>query len=232
MPFSAYALAWWGKRRSAMLSWAVALMALASLVRMGYGAWRLLWQPTPMGATDLAQRWIEVRDIFAGQDVYLSNGNATYPPATMTMLWPILGWPRFATARWLWAGLTVGALVGIVRVVVRASGATTKTERRVAMLLPLVMYATGVATGNGQLTVVVVVCLLASLPILLCEDRVRPLALAVLVFVAALAKASLAAPFFWMVLFRPKRQLWAALLVCINCLFTIIFEFKFLNHFS
>src|ERR1700690_834630 len=98
MPFSAYALAWWGKRRSAMLSWAVALMALASLVRMGYGAWRLLWQPTPMGATDLAQRWLEVRDMFAGQDVYLSNGNATYPPATMTMLWPVLGCPSFATA--------------------------------------------------------------------------------------------------------------------------------------
>ena len=92
---------------------------------------------------------------------------------------------------------------------VRASGATTKPERWVAMLLPLVMYATGAATGNGQLTVLVVACLLVSLPILLCEDRARPLALAALVFVAALAKASLAAPFFWMVLFRPKRPLWA-----------------------
>jgi hypothetical protein len=209
MPLAARTLAWWGKRSSAVLSWAAALMALVALVWLGYGTWRLLWQPTPTGAGDLAQRWIETRDMFAGQEVYLSNGNATYPPATMTMLWPILGWPSFATARWLWALLTVGAMVGIVRVVVRASGATTKTERRVAMLLPFVMYATGAATGNGQLTVLVVACLLASLPILLCEDRVRPLALAALVFVAALAKPSLAAPFFWMVLFRPKRPLWA-----------------------
>ena len=209
VPLATRTLAWWGKRQSAVLSWAAALMALATLVRMGCGLWRLLWQPTPMGATDLAQRWIEVRDMFAGRDVYLSNGNATYPPGTITMLWPVLGWPRFATARWLWALLTVGALVGIVRVAVRASGATTNAERRVAMLLPLVIYATGVATGNGQLTVPVVACLLASLPILLCEGRVRPLSLATLVFVAALTKASLAAPFFWMVLFRPKRQLWA-----------------------
>jgi hypothetical protein len=214
-PLAARTLAWWGKRKSAVLSWAAALMALAALVWMGYGFWRLLWQPTPMGATDLAQRWIEVRDMFAGRDIYLSNGNATYPPASIAMLWPILSWPGFTTARWLWALLTVGALVGIVRVVVRASGATTKTERWVAMLLPLVMYATGVATGNGQLTIVVVACLLASLPILLSEDRGRPLALAALVFVAALAKASLAAPFFWMVLFRPKRPLWAIAIAAI-----------------
>ena len=56
-------------------------------------------------------------------------------------------------ARWLWALLTVGALVWMARVVVRASGTATNAERRVAMLLPLAMYATGAATGNGQLTV-------------------------------------------------------------------------------
>ncbi len=209
MPISARTLAWWGKRGPAILSLAAALMALAALVRMGYGLWRLLWQPTPTGASDLAQRWVEVRDMFAGRDVYLSNGNATYPPATITMLWPILSWASLAIARWLWAILTVGALVWIVRVALRSSGATTKTERLVAMLMPLAMYSTGGATGNGQLTVLVVACLLASLPILLREDRVRPLALAVLVFVVALAKPSLAAPFFWLVLFRPKRLLGA-----------------------
>jgi hypothetical protein len=202
-------LASWDKRGSAVLSWAAVFMALVALGWLGYGTWRLLWQPTPMGAGDLAQRWIETRDMFAGRDVYLSNGNATYPPATITLLWPILSWPGFPIARWLWALLTLGALVGIVRVVVRASGATTKTGRRGAMLLPLAMYATGAATGNGQLTVLVVACLLTSLPILLCEEQSRPLALAALVFVAALAKPSLAAPFFWMVLFRPKRPLWA-----------------------
>jgi hypothetical protein len=168
-----------------------------------------------MGAVDLEQRWTETRALFAGQAVYRLIGTATYPPATMTMLWPILGWPSFATTRWLWALLTAGALVWMVRVVVRHSGATTKAERRVAMLLPLAMYATGAATGNGQLTVLVVACLLASLPVLLREDRVRPLALAVLVFVAALAKPSLAAPFFWMVLFRPRRPLWAIAIVAI-----------------
>jgi hypothetical protein len=76
-------------------------------------------------------------------------------------------------------------------------------------LLPVAMYATGAATGNGQLSVPVVACLIASLPILLRDDRGMPAALAVLCFVGALVKPSVAAPFFWMVLFRPKRFLWA-----------------------
>ena len=192
-----------------MLSWVAVLMALTALVGLGHGTWRLLWQPTPMGAGDLAQRWIETRDMFAGRDVYLSNGNATYPPATMTMLWPVLSWPRFAAARVLWAIITAGALVAIVRVVVRNSGATTKKERRVTVLLPLVMYATGASAGSGQLTVPVVACLLVSLPVLMLDGARKPLTLAALALVAALAKPSLSAPFFWMVLFRPKRQLWA-----------------------
>jgi hypothetical protein len=190
-------------------------MGLAALVWLGYQTWRLLWQPPPMGAVDLEQRWTETRSLFAGQAVYRVIGTASYPPASLTMLWPILGWPSFAIARWLWALLTVGALVWMARVVVRASGAATNAERRVAMLLPLAMYATGAATGNGQLTVPVVACLLASLPILLRENRVRPLALAALGFAGALAKPSLAAPFFWMVLFRPKRPLWAIAIVAI-----------------
>ena len=221
-PLASRTLAWWGRHGSDVLSWAAALMAPVALVWLGYGTWRLLWQPTPTGAGDLAQRWIEVRDMFAGKDVYLSNGNATYPPATIAILWPVLSWPPFATARWLWAVLTVGALVGIVRVVARASGAMSKTEHWVTTLLPLVMFATCAATGNGQVTVLVVACLLASLPILLCEDRVRPLALAALFFVAALVKPSLAAPFFWMVLFRPKRTLWAIAIGSFYLVLTVV----------
>jgi len=179
-------------------------MALLALVWLAFDTWRLLWQPPPLGAIDLRQRYTETRVFFAGRDVYRLIGTAAYPPASMTMLWPMVGWPGFTTARWLWALLTAATLVWLARIVVRDSGATTKAERRLAMLLPLAMYATGAATGNGQFGVPVVACLLASLPILLRADRDRSLALAVLCFVGALVKPTLAAPFFWMVLFRPK----------------------------
>lgn len=204
LPSAARILAWWSQRKSAVLLWATVIMALAGLGWLAYETWRLLWQPPPMGAIDLRQRYAETRALFAGRAMYQTIGTASYPPASMTVLWPILGWPSFATARWLWALLTAGTLIWMARTVARDCGASTRAERRLAMLLPLAMYATGAATGNGQLTVLVIACLLASLPILLREDRVVPLVLAVLGFVGALAKPSLAAPFFWMVLFVPK----------------------------
>jgi len=206
-PFAARILAGWSKRGSAVLAWAAAIMGLAALAWLSYETWRLLWQPPPMGALDLQQRYGEMRALFARHGADSVASRAAYPPASLTMLWPFLGWPAFSTARWLWALLTAATLVCLVRIVVRNSEATTGAERRLAMVLPLAMYATGAATGNGQLTVPVVACLIASLPVLLCEDRTSPSAFAVLGFVAALVKPSLAAPFFWMVLFRPRRSL-------------------------
>jgi uncharacterized membrane protein YbaN (DUF454 family) len=190
-------------------------MALAALVWLSYQTWRLLWQPPPKGAIDLRLRLTETQALFAGQAVYRAIETASYPPASMAMLWPILSWPSLPTARWLWALLTTGALVWMVRTVVHDSGAASRAERRLAMLLPLATYATGAATGNGQFTVPVLACLLASLPILLREDRPLLLALAALGFVVALVKPSLAAPFFWMVLFRPKGPLPAIAIVAI-----------------
>lgn len=215
MPRSTRILAWWDRRGSVVLRWAAVLMALAAAVWLSYETWRLLWQEPPLGAIDLQQRYTETRALFAGKAVYRLIGTASYPPASMTMLWPIVGWSSFATARWLWALLTLAALVCTARMAARDSGATTGAERWLAMLLPPAMYATGAATGNGQLTVLVVACLMASLPVLLREDRAMPLALAVLGFVAALVKPSLAAPFFWMVLFRRKKPVPAVAIVAI-----------------
>jgi hypothetical protein len=224
-PFAARTLAWWNRRGSVVLLWAGVIMAAVAMAWLSYEVWRLLWQPPPgstpqpsvknVGARDLLERFTETRALFAGKAVYQVVGTASYPPASMTMLWPILGWPAFSTARWLWAVLTAVMLVWTARMVMRESGATTGAERRLAMLLPLAMYSTGAATGNGQLCVPVVACLIASLPVLLREDRAWPSALAVLGFVAALVKPSLAAPFFWMVLFRPKRWLWPMAIVAI-----------------
>lgn len=215
MPSATRILVWWGRSGSAVLRWAAVLMALAAAVWLSYETWRLLWQGPPLGAIDLRQRYTETRALFAGLAVYRLIGTASYPPASMTMLWPILGWPSFTVARWLWALLTLVALVCMARMVARGSGATTDAERRLVMLLPPAMYATGAATGNGQLTVLVVACLIASLPILLREDRAMPLAFAVLGFVGALVKPSLAAPFFWMVLFRRKKFFPAVAIVAI-----------------
>jgi hypothetical protein len=207
--------AWWGRHRLQILTSAAVLMALAALVWLTYQTWRLLWQGPPLGAIDLRQRFDETRAMRAGLPVYRVSRVATYPPATLSMLWPILGWPSFTTARWLWALLIAGCLVWMARACVRQSGATTGSERRLAMLVPLAMYATGAAVGNGQLTVFVVAGLMASLPAILRDRGVLRQALAGLGILVALLKPSLAAPFFWMVLFRPNGPYLAVVVAAI-----------------
>jgi hypothetical protein len=205
-----------------MLPAALALMVLTALVWTGFGFWRLVWEVTPTGAGDLQLRWTEVRDMFAGRDVYLSSSNATYPPATMTLLWPALHGSRFEVVRVLWAVLTIAALIAMARIAMRATAAPNRTERWVAALIPFAVYAASVATGNGQLTVLVVTCLLIAVPPLLREATGWPLATAILAFVLALSKPSLAAPFFWMVAFRRKRPVPAVAIAASYLLLTAV----------
>jgi hypothetical protein len=122
------------------------------------------------------------------------------------MLWPLLGWLELTPARWLWAATTVAALAWLVYVIARESGMETLLERMFVALLPLSMYATGAAIGNGQLIVHLLPALLAGLLLL----SKRPCRwpgelLAAALGLGALVKPSVSVPFFWIVLFVPGR---------------------------
>jgi hypothetical protein len=122
------------------------------------------------------------------------------------MLWPLLGWLELTPARWLWAATTVAALAWLVYVIARESGMETLLERMFVALLPLSMYATGAAIGNGQLIVHLLPALLAGLLLL----SKRPCRwpgelLAAALGLGALVKPSVSVPFFWIVLFVSGR---------------------------
>lgn len=203
--------------RPALLRWANALLAIASVVYLGYKFWQLLFGADELDAIDLLLRHDEVRAWFAGERIYWQPNSAIYPPASYVMLWPILGWsPNEHVVRLAWAALCAGTLALLVLVTVRESGVDRREERRFAALVPLALYATGGAIGNGQLTVPLVL-LLALMPRLLSRARAAPtlgndlrLAGAALV---SLAKPTLAAPFFWLVLAVPGRLRPATLVV-------------------
>ena len=98
------------------------------------------------------------------------------------------------------------ALVWLVRIVVRESGAATRLERAFVALIPLSMYATGATIGNGQLTVHILPALLTGL-LLLSQKRSgwgRD-ALAAALILLSLVKPAVSIPFFWIVLFVPGR---------------------------
>ena len=182
---------------------ATVILGIASLVWLGYELWRLLFQPVPAGATDLAQRHNEISAWFSGQTVYGEFVTAVYPPASYLVLWPLLGWLELPAARWLWALTTGAALVLLVRITIAECEAGSRKERTFVALLPLAIYPTGATIGNGQLTIHALLALLASLLLLrrppAWQRDVSIAALAVL----ALVKPTLSAPFFLVLAFAP-----------------------------
>jgi hypothetical protein len=193
--------AWWGERRILLMRLAIVLLVVCAVVKLGMDVPRLLWAPPRPNAVDLALRHREVHAWFAGQPVYRELKRAIYPPATYVMLWPFVGWLDLAPARWLWAVTALSALACLAYFAIRGSGATTPVERALAALLAIGMNATGMAVGNGQLILHVLVPLIAAAFLLRREPSRwgRDLA-AVFLLLFSLVKPSISVPFFPLVL--------------------------------
>jgi hypothetical protein len=139
----------------------------------------------------------------------------------------MLGWLDREQAIWFWGFTTVVALVWLVRIVVRESGAATRWERSFVALMPLSMYATGATIGNGQLMIHILPVLLAGL-LLLAQERSSwdKDVLAATLILLSLVKPAVSAPFFWIVLFVPGR-LRPALLVILGYVAVTLFAASF-----
>jgi len=220
----------WARHRKAVLAVLIALMAIAAVVWLGYETWRLVVQPEYLagfrvhpGAIDLKQRFVEVNTWFSGLPVYGHILTATYPPASYAMLWPFLGWLSEEAAVWLWLLTTALALALLASLIIKESGADTVHERLFIALIPASMYATGATIGNGQLMVHVLPALLAGLLLLERKDASWPNdLLATLLLLFALVKPNAAAPFFWIVVFVPRRLRPITLVTTAYVLLTIL----------
>ncbi len=153
----------------------------------------------------------EVHRWFSGRPVYSELTTAVYPPASYVLLWPLLGWLAVPSARWLWAVTTVAALGWLIYLIVRESGADGPLEHVFVALIPLAMYATGAATGNGQLIVLLLPALVTGLVRLQRQGGWREDLLTAALILITLVKPSISVPFFWIMLFVPGTLRPAAL---------------------
>lgn len=205
-------VAWWEPRKPRLLAWACALMVISAIVWLAYQFWRLLageaaiWPGSPVGAVDLriirglVDKWL------AGQPVYERLSAANYPPASHILLWPLLGWPPLGILRPYWAATTCLALAWLIHWALCACRAEMGAERSFIILLPLAMYATGATIGNGQLGVHLLPMMLVSATLAArSRGRWRDDILIAFLMLLALAKPSLSAPFFWLILLLPGR---------------------------
>ena len=193
-------------------------MSALSVAWLGYEFWRLLWQPAAAnGAVDLLYRYEEVTSFIAGIPVYWHLSDAVYPPASYLMLWPLVGWLPATAVRPVWAATTLACLALVVVQIFHIVQPQRLISKVFLALLPLCLYATGAAIGNGQLVVHLLTALLGSFILLqqvLKKERTNNWQTAgaiALLTLLALVKPNVAAPFFWILLF--KAPLSAALTV-------------------
>ena len=197
----------WAAYGELILRIAIVLVAAGTIFRLSHVIPDMLWgYYNPGAACDLLFRYLEVQTWFAGKQVYGAIETADYPPASYAIFWPFLGWASLAMARWLWAGAIMTGLITLAAIITRAVKADTKTRWLFLALLPFSVYPTASVIWLGQFTIHCLASLAVGLLILLRgRGRWWEDILAATVLLVSLAKPTVVAPFFWLVLILPGR---------------------------
>lgn len=199
---------------------AIALMAALASVWLSYQSYRYFADPRVIGdrevlegAIDLNQRYREVQAWIEGKPVYRTIGTAVYPPATYAILGIAFNAMSWTVTKAVWFVASLASVAWLSAMLVRHSMAVARHERLFIALMPFAFYATGAALGNGQLVLFVLPLVLAAL-LMLAQPALaqRDLWVGSLLMVLSLVQPTIAAPFFWIVMFRSPR-LRAALIV-------------------
>lgn len=191
----------WARYGGAVLTLAAAHALITAVLRLT-GATESL-AVLPDGPIDLLIRMDEVRRWFAGVTIYSDPDSANYPPATYTLLWPLIGWLPERPTRVLFALSMLASVLVTAVVAVRASGALSIPAKAFMALFVLPLGATQITVWIGQLGLHVVASLLGAAALLFATDPdgrgeaartpARALAAAVLL-AASLVKPTLSVP--------------------------------------
>jgi len=206
--------------RAALMA-AIALMCVVSVIWLSYQSWRYFSIPSQLGtqrisrgAIDVQNRFMETRAWFRGENVYAIHPDAVYPPASYALLGIAFNRLRWQIVKVLWYLASLASVGVLSWQLVRHSLAQTRLERVFVGLMPFAFYATGAALGNGQL-VVFVLPLVLNAVLLLTRPSLTPWETwrGALLMLGALVQPTIAAPFFWLVMFVAPRIKPAALVV-------------------
>lgn len=167
--WTARAMSGWTKYGGLVLLAAAAHALVTAALRLS-GAFEALIV-VPDAPVDLLIRMDEVQRWFGGVTIYNDFGSANYPPASYTLLWPLVGWLQERATRIVYASSILASLVVIAVVSVRASGARRMIEQAFVAALVLPLGATQITVWIGQLGLHVVACLMGATALLFGTDR-------------------------------------------------------------
>ena len=167
---------------------------------------RLIADPDAYAGIDLQLRLREVSGWWSGENVYKTRAHAVYPPSAYLLLRPLfvsLEWP---VVRQVWGAWSALLLVVAAWGCVRGAGMTSWLGRIFAALLPLALAGTAHGIGNGQVSLLCTVAAVGSVLLVAREDAGWGTdLLAAGLFMLALIKPTMTAPFFWLICFLPGR---------------------------
>jgi hypothetical protein len=208
----------------------IALMCVLACGWISYQSFRYFRNPEVVagrkiaeGGIDLHNRYRETRSWFRGEPVYRMYGDAVYAPASYAIfgvLFNVLNWHQ---VKILWYAASLACTALLSWQLVHMSLARNIVEKCFIGIMPFSFYSVGAALGNGQLVLIVLPLVLNSL--LLLTRSVLSLwqvGLGVAMMTLALVQPTIAAPFFWLVIFRSPRILASSLVVGLYGLLTSI----------
>jgi hypothetical protein len=221
----------------------IGLMAALASVWLSYQGYRYFADPGVLfghevlkGAIDLDQRYRETQAWFQGKPVYRAIGTAVYPPATYAILGLAFNVMSWSVAKAVWFVASLASIAWLSVLLVRHSLARSRHERVFVALMPFAFYATGAALGNGQLIPFVLPLALAALLMLARPGLSRhDLWIGSLFMLLSLVQPTIAAPFFWIVMFRSPRMRAALIVVAGYIVMTgvaLLFQMRALPRFG
>ncbi|MCG8653366.1 MAG: hypothetical protein MI861_26240, partial [Pirellulales bacterium] len=183
---------WYLNRRPFFFKAAIALMIFLAVTRIAHHIWRLLLDQSPEATFDLRtlNEWVILW--FAGEPLI----ETILLPATYAILWPLLGWLSFESARWFWALLYLISLTWLYHIVIRECGIKKRGEKLFAALFLLSVSSTGISIGNGQVILFLLPVIVTA--VLLEERKEKGLVkdfIVSMLFLFSLLKIPISAPF-------------------------------------
>lgn len=205
-------------------------MSLLAFAWLSYQSYRYFADPKIVngrtiseGGIDLRNRYRETQSWFRGEPVYNMYRDGVYAPASYAIFGVLFNKLPWIAVKVLWYLLSF-ALLGVLSwKLTQYAQAQSTPERWFLGIMPFAMYATGAAIGNGQVIPIILPLILYAVTTLTRRDlSTKELSLGSACMITSLVQPTIAAPFFWLVLFRSPRWTRGAWIVAAYALLTTI----------
>lgn len=146
------------KRWGSVAVWLATLgVSVVAIHRMTYALPHAVRKVEHWSAVNVAYRYDELTQFFAGVPIYHENfGRLTYPPATYVFLWPVLGWLPLESARVLFVATNLVSAIIIALMGYRLTDRHPQGERFLIVAIVFACYPLQVSAFLGHMPAQVV----------------------------------------------------------------------------